>query len=67
MKFDEILVKELIEYWNEQNTRYSRFIVEVGKKSIKVKRYDGYGFPQTLQEVYNNNQLKQYIDFLKTY
>lgn len=65
MKFDKKLIDELKKYWDNENTKFSRFIVEENEKNIKVKRYDGNGFPQTLKIIYNNSQLENYINELQ--
>lgn len=65
MKFNKELVNRLEEYWNKRDTNYIRFVVEVNEKNLKVKRYDGCGFPGVLQTVYNNKQLEDYIEELE--
>ena len=63
MKFDKDLVARLEEYWDKRNNNcYYRIGVEVNEDNIKVKRYDGYGFPGMLKTVYNNEEFKKYID-----
>lgn len=65
MKFDKKLIEELKKYWDNESTKFTRFIIEESEKHIKVKRYDGNGRPGTLKTVYNNLQLENYINELK--
>lgn len=62
MKFNEELIGKLQEYYNNKNTRFSLFLVEVDELSIKIKRYNCTCLSKTIKIIRTNKELQEYLD-----